>query len=312
MSEDTNKPNTDEAKNDSGIEGLDKALKTGRWLYSIALVDPLFRLSIALILWSVVLFVGQFYFFRIVQIRFFEVPSDRIVGAASLVEIFELFQLFPLKLTLAPVVLLPIWHLYWIFHDFTKPRRGINTPTEMFKRFMYFINPVVFIIILATTFDLIYGQPWEFSTHLAIALVLFAFAMSALNQIWKMRANNPKQHFSHSRGFPIVMTIASMFFAFSSLSYLRLAYAFANEDRRFEKQLCSRLSMISVKTFDSKIGWLIARDEHFITMREKSGGVYRSIDLPTNQITEVVYLERLSNPDEKNRAFPACANAAEF
>lgn len=70
--------------------------------------------------------------------------------------------------------------------------------------------------------------------------------------------------------------------------------------------------MISVKTFDSKIGWLIARDEHFITMREKSGGVYRSIDLPTNQITEVVYLERLSNPDEKNRAFPACANAAEF
>lgn len=291
----------------TGIPMLDQGIRIGRWVFRISKDDHGLRVFLAFCIWIALLAIFQFFSYRFVQIKLFEVPADRLTNPATGFELLESIQLFPFKLILAPLVLWPIFKIYSFLYEKTEALEKRYPKLSWLN--VLFRPPLPALVFLgpALVYRLFYEGPWEYLIALSVAVVMYGASVVLLNLLFNFDDATNEDKKEGRLGAACFLVLVSFLCGAISIALLRVASTEGADEKALVTRLCARLSLISIMTDKSKVGWLISRDEKYLTMREKENGVYRTIDVPLSEVKQVIYLDRFGYRDEKVKAFPACS-----
>lgn len=298
-----------EQKTDDDFLPLKYGGKAFTWLIKNGKVDPLLRLVFCIIFWFVIIYIGQLFAYRKIQVAFFEVPPDRLLYNLSVFEGFQSLKLFPFDLLLAPfglLVLSPILRFLSQMASKFDQIKGRGWLASSIKIFAFLL-----LFLLVPAYKFFYKSDWIFAREIFISVMSFSVGAFCLNLTFVDGVQTEEsKNLKSSVGLYSLLTLISAFLFGFSVCSLTTAQTIGSQSSKFSPLICSNLTLVSVKA--DKIfrhGWLISRDSSSILLRELDNDVYRTVEIPIEESTEYIYNKRFGSNEEKSRAFPGCFNS---
>lgn len=298
-------------------------------ILGIAKRDRVARLFFYFVLWLIISLIAHVFSFHNHQIQIYEISFLRWFGTYDKFTLWEIMLTFPFATIFAPLILL-FTHLVYLKiqesckklealpeKQFTFAKRSIKWK---FSYLNYLIEPLSIVFYAATPFVLVdvffNNDPKDSKILISVSLIVYAAGIGLLNEIINPERTDIKlapSTNSEAMKKSLIGVSLSYFSVAIFLFFLSVASLVERNSKYLEPEaikipICSKLSLIGLNDGANRLGWLISKGPEFWTIREKKAGIYRTVDLPTSLVKEIIYYERIGSKEERMLAFPKCFN----
>lgn len=279
---------------------ISKPLEFLNWAINTCKVDPILRSIFGFCFWIIFLYIGQFLAYRNIQVALFEVPPDWFISQTNGYEVFQSFKLFPGFLIFSPLITFPFIAFFLIFmaqaEKVEKGPKGKRYLTALFQSLAF-----IALFLAIPTYKITLDCSTEYALTIFVAVVSFLSAMASLNKI----LTSPQ-----GIGKRTMLLFLFMFCSVISLSAISEAQTKEEQAKKYRAEICKDITPVAIKINDNyRLGWLISRGDSSVLLRELKNKVYRTIEVKTNDVKDYIYMRRFGSNEEKNNAFPACAES---